>query len=584
MSLITKSGYGDVFILSRERTCLFTQPESVISCMNPEDVLDSLAEVDAAITRGFYVTGFLSYEAGWIFMDRQPKRILSGLPLLWFGLYKAPQVVQKPTVTLDSVPVMDWKPGISREVYLESVQRIRAYIQAGDTYQVNFTFPFYAPFEAGGRDLFTALYHAQPTDHAGYLDLGRFRIASLSPELFFRVEGERLVTRPMKGTLPRGCSPESDILMRNQLQESPKDRAENLMIVDLLRNDMGRISDIGSVAVEHLFDVERYATVWQMTSTIASKTGASFSEVMKALFPCGSVTGAPKLRTMEIIDEVEQYARGAYCGTIGWWGPDRRASFNVAIRTVTLDSESGLACYPVGGGITWGSTPDGEYAECLAKAAALLSPRPGFELLESLLFEGEYYLLEGHLERLGASAAYFDFPLCADGVREALTHLGKGLGTGRWKVRLLLDRQGRHRVEALPAPATHPVRIALAASPVSRHNTFLYHKTTCRDHYETALASRPGFDDVLLWNEEGELTETTTANIVALYNGTLVTPPVSCGLLPGVMRAEMLRRGEIREAVLPITALSEIGEIYLINSVRKKIPATVCGEGVQEGR
>ena len=577
MTTMPSARYGDILFVSRERSRCYSQPEAIITCTQPEAVVSCIAGVDAAIREGRHAAGFISYEAGWALMGRPLKRRPADLPLLWFGLYR--DVCVEPPPDCAEVPLpAPWCPAISREHYDACLARIRAYIEAGDTYQVNYTFPFHAPFSGDGARWFSALYAAQPTDHAAYLDLGRFNIISLSPELFFEVDGDRLITRPMKGTRRRAPFPEADQAAAEALAGSIKDRAENLMIVDLLRNDMGRISDIGSVKVERLFDVERYATVWQMTSTITSRSNASFAEMMTALFPCGSVTGAPKIRTMEIIEEVETYARGAYCGAIGWWGPNRQASFNVAIRTITLDTERQSAEYPVGGGITWESRTDQEYEECLTKAMGVSHPGLSFELLESLLYEDGFFLLEEHLDRLCASAAYFDIPLRRDAVRSALLEAGRTLANGPWKVRLLVNRRGERRIDIVPAPPARQMRVALAAEAVSRENLFLYHKTTRREHYEQALAGRPGADDVLLWNEEGELTETTRANIVARVNGELVTPPVACGLLPGVMRAEMLRRGEIREQVIPKSALPGIEELFLINSVRKKIPARLCGD------
>ncbi len=573
MTADTATRLGDVFFVSREKTLCFSRPVATITCNLLESVRDRLQELDKALAHGYHVAGFMSYEAGWGLLERTPCRTNPDMPLLWFGLYQAPRTHPYPGGLSLDFPKTQWRMGVSRHHYLRCIATLRAYIQAGDAYQVNYTFPMTAPFAGDPFAWFETLYLAQPTDHAAYLDLGRFKLLSLSPELFFEVNGEQLTTRPMKGTIKRGLFPAADQQAREQLLASAKEQAENLMIVDLLRNDMGRISDIGSVTVERLFEAERYRTVWQMTSTIQSRTRAPLSEILEALFPCGSVTGAPKLRAMEIIDEVETFARGAYCGTIGWWAPGRRASFNVAIRTLTLDTETGTAQYPVGGGITWDSTASAEYAECLAKATTVMRPDRPFELLETLLYENGYYLLEGHLDRLCASAAYFDIPLSRDDIKAALLQHGASLAAGRWKVRLLLNRQGRHRIEAAPAPEPKKIRLEVAKTPVSTDNLFLYHKTTRRAQYEAALAACPGVDDVLLWNERGELTETTCANIVAQFRGALVTPPVTCGLLPGVMRAELLRRGVVQEGILPRSSLQEITNLFLINAVRKIIPA-----------
>ena len=345
------------------------------------------------------------------------------------------------------------------------------------------------------------------------------------------------------------------------------------MIVDLLRNDMGCISEIGSVRVPRLFNIERYETVWQMTSTITSTTRASVPAILGALFPSGSVTGAPKVRTMQVIRDVERSPRGVYCGAIGWWAPERRAEFNVAIRTVTVDHETGIARYHVGGGITWGSTPEAEYEECHTKAAVLTQGRPEFELLESLLFDGGYFLLDEHLARLVSSAKYFDFDIEPDTIRAALMAAAATFGSAPLKVRLLLTRDGAFRIENVPATPAAPVRLGFAAEPVDDRNVFLYHKTTHRVVHEQAKATRPDCDDVVLWNQRGEITETTTANIVLNIGGQWLTPPVTAGLLAGTMRAHLLARGAIREAVLAKADLSRATAVALINSVRKWVEA-----------
>ncbi len=512
-------------------------------------------------------------------MGRRSAKRFREMPLVWFGVYADCVQERAPALTGETPPMLDWRPALTPDMYRQRLKAIRDYIQAGDTYQVNFTFPLTAVFEGDPEAWFYQLHAAQPTDYAAYLDMGRYKLLSLSPELFFEVDGRQITTRPMKGTMPRGPSVEEDGRARERLRQSVKDQAENLMIVDLLRNDLGRVSDTGAVRVDRLFEVERYATIWQMTSTIRAQSSAPLSSLVRALFPCGSVTGAPKIRTMEIIDEVEEQPRGVYCGALGWWGPDRQARFNVAIRTITLDVETHLAHYPVGGGVTWDSNAEGEYAECLAKAAVLSRQQAPFELLETLLYEDDgYFLLPAHLDRLCASADYFDVPLSRKTVEALLHQTARELAPGKWKVRLLANRRGQCRTETAPAPTPREMRIALAKSPVCRDCVFLHHKTTRREVYERALAEQPGYDDVLLWNEQGELTETTMANIVVAQGGELVTPPLSCGLLPGVMRRELLRQGVIREATLHRDDLAAGASFWLINSVRKKNPrATARG-------
>jgi len=358
------------------------------------------------------------------------------------------------------------------------------------------------------------------------------------------------------------------------LRNSEKNRAENLMIVDMMRNDLGKVAEVGSVEASNLFAVERYPTVLQMTSAVRSNTSAGLAEILTALFPGASITGAPKIRTMEIIAELEKGPRGVYCGAIGYLAPNRQAQFNLAIRTVTIDRKNGEAEYGVGGGITWGSESGEEYAECLTKARLLWVEPAQFELLESILWEpGEgYFLLEKHLERLGGSAEYFDHRFDPDEVRTRLSEVAGLFPPAPRKVRLRVARDGAIFIESAPlAPedSCRTWRVGLAASPVDPSDPLLYHKTTRREIYEAARAARPDCDDVFLWNPRGEITESTIANVVVRREGADFTPPLSAGLLPGTFRAHLLETGRIREKTIAISELPKAGEIFLINAVRK---------------
>jgi para-aminobenzoate synthetase / 4-amino-4-deoxychorismate lyase len=363
------------------------------------------------------------------------------------------------------------------------------------------------------------------------------------------------------------------------LAESTKDRAENLMILDMVRNDIGRIAELGSVRVPELFQIERYPTVYQMTSTVEGRTGASLGQIFAGLFPCASITGAPKVRTMQIIRELEPAPRGVYCGAIGYVAPGPRVRFNVAIRTAVVDKADGSVEYGVGGGIVWDSGPKSEYEECLAKARVLTHRRPEVELLETLLFEPQtgYVLLEGHLARLAESAEYFGFAYDPSAVTGALNNFAAGLCAPS-RVRLRLDPSGCCTLEAAAAPkadAQRAWRLRLAPHPVDSGDVFLYHKTTNRLVYERAALDRGDADDVLLWNQRGEVTETLIANVVAELDGRLVTPPIECGLLPGVMRAELLAKGIIAEKVIRVPDLSRCAALFVINSVRGRLAAKV---------
>jgi len=563
--------YGDIHFVSRSGTRCFRRPAKIITTRRIDEVRPCLDALAKHVDGGLTAAGFLSYEAAPAFDPAFRCHAPSLLPLLWFGLYDGPADVEADDDTeFEAGP---WEPSMARAEYIERVQRLRELIAAGDSYQVNFTFPLRAAFRGSTLAWFRALCNAQPTDYAAHLNAGRHHIVSVSPELFVDRAGTTLRVRPMKGTAPRGRYPQEDEVNAQRLAASEKDRAENVMIVDLLRNDLGRVSETGSVRVERLFDVERYPTVWQMTSTIAAESRRAMPEVLAALFPSGSVTGAPKVRTMAIIRDAECGPRGVYCGAIGWWEPSGRATFSVAIRTATVDTETGIAEYPVGSGITWDSSPDGECDECLAKAAVLTVQRPGFALLESIFYDdGNYLLLERHLERLADSARYFDFACDIDAVRHQLMSAVGTLPDGPQKIRVLVDRAGAIHVESASAPENRGVRLGLTRNPVDSTDVFLFHKTTHRAIYEAARASRPDCDDVLLWNERGEITESTTANVAIDLDGRLVTPPVSCGLLAGTFRAELIARGEIHEATVTKDDLARCRAIFLVNSVRRWIP------------
>jgi para-aminobenzoate synthetase/4-amino-4-deoxychorismate lyase len=472
----------------------------------------------------------------------------------------------------------DWHPTITRGEYEDALCAIHEAIAAGEVYQVNYTFRLRAPFSGDLLTLFWQLYECQPVPYAAYLDTGAHAIASLSPELFFALDGERITTRPMKGTAPRGLTRADDLQHAERLTRCPKNRAENLMIVDMARNDLGRIARIGSVRVPRLFEAERYATLWQMTSTVVACTDAPLPEIFRALFPAASITGAPKIRATHVIHALERAPRGVYTGAIGVVLPDRHAQFNVAIRTLHYDKVAAQLTFGVGSGIVWDSEQVAEYEECLTKAQVLFAPRPAFELLETLLWRRGrgYFLLEAHLQRLRDSADYFGFALDADAVRHQLLTVAERFTAPRYRVRLRVNRYGEAQVEHAPlAPERRVWRVALAHEPVNPREVFLYHKTTHRQVYERARAAQPDCDDVILWNTRGEITESTLANVVVRVDGRYYTPPVECGLLAGVYREHLLQRGLLRERVLTPDDLRRAEAVYLINSVRGRVRVEV---------
>ncbi len=547
----------------------FQKPITVLETQVLSEVENVLEAVDRYTSQGFYAAGFVSYEAAPAFRPEMKVRPGVRMPLVWFGIFEKKQASLDDEASYD---VSGWSLEGSESAYAKGVQRIREAIEEGDTYQVNYTERLTANFQGSAPAFYRQLARNQQADYGAYVDTGHHQILSASPELFFRIDGSRIRTKPMKGTAPRGKIKEEDDASVKALLESEKERAENLMIVDLLRNDISRLTLPGTVQVTKLFEAERYPTVHQLTSTIEGelKSGLGVVDWFRALFPCGSITGAPKISTMRYIAELEQTPREVYCGAIGYITPEKNAVFNVPIRTVAIDSGSGAARYGVGGGITWDSTSEGEYQELLSKARVLTERRPEFSLLESLgLQDGVYPLYARHLSRLEESAAYFGFPLNRQKFHHELEAIAARHAAGDFKVRVTADAAGCLKAEAQPAaPIEQPVNCWLAQSAVDSEDVFLYHKTTNRRMYEEHQAQAASAFSVLLWNERGELTEFTIGNLVVEQNGCFYTPPVSSGLLAGTYRQELLESGRIHEKVLKKDELDLFDAIWFINGVR----------------
>lgn len=494
-----------------------------------------------------------------------------GLPLAWFALFgKRCEVVAGEGLPQGAVPSPQVTPECCQMAYDHAVSRIHEAIGQGETYQINYTFTLQGNCQLDPLPFYRQLLQSQQPAFGAFLQIGSHTILSASPELFFSVQDGVITTRPMKGTASRGRYPAEDVLQVQCLRNSPKEQAENLMIVDLLRNDLGQIAKTGSVQTTALFDVESYPTVHQMTSTIAARLQpeTGMVDIFRALFPCGSVTGAPKRSSMALIAELEAHPRGVYCGAIGYLAPEGEACFSVAIRTLLLDHHTNRISMGVGSGITWDAEPLAEYAECLTKAVFLQQgERP--RLLESLLLvDGVYPRLEHHLERLCWSAGRLGYVCDRQRIRQVL--LGHaGYGNGVQKTRLLLAINGDCEIESSALqPLREPLRIAVSAHPVDPDDLMLYFKTEQRELYDAARCEYPAADEVLLCNAKGELTEGSFTNLVLKLDNRLVTPPLACGLLPGIMRQELLEQGIVSEQVLYPADLLRADEIWLINSVR----------------
>ena len=578
----------------------------VVMATTPGDVLGALHEVESAVRRGMWAAGYVTYEAApgldpALPVKGEPADDPAGTggvgedggpPLVWFGVFRHRREVGRLTPRqMRPAPyhISAWRSEVERTEYDEQVDRIRRHIEMGETYQVNYTFRLSAAFSGDAFQLYRDLALAQRGAYGAYLDIGRHAIVSASPELFYAQEGSHIEVRPMKGTIARGRWPGEDRLLGDELARSSKDRAENLMIVDLLRNDLGRIAEFGSVQVHDLFSLERYETVWQLTSRISAtvRPDVGLPGLFTALFPSGSVTGAPKRRTMELITEIERSRRGVYCGAVGYLAPGDggpgRTVFNVAIRTVTVDKTEGAARYGVGGGITWDSRSESEYEEARVKAQLLAERRPEFSLLETIRWDPGtgFAWRDRHIDRILGSAEYFRFPAERATLEAVLDDAVAGAVEPN-RVRLLVRRDGAAEAMALPHPVRfsdgpdaggEPLGFAIDDAPVSPQNVLLFHKTTARGTYDERLKRHPYADDVVLVNDRGEVTEFTIGNLAVLRDGLWVTPHLDSGCLPGIYREVLLGRGLLHEAVVTRDDLLTADAVAFLNSVQGWRPA-----------
>lgn len=556
--------------------CAFDMPQQTLVAHTPEQVRPVLEAVDRLARQGLWCVGYLRYEAAPAFdaalaVHATP---LTDGPLAWFGVYAQAQAWPADNST---APVeVHWQPPLARADFDANMARIHQAIAAGDLYQINYTAPLHGTLQGEALALFHALQRAQPGGYAAFIDNGFEQLLSVSPELFFDWDGTRILARPMKGTAPRGADAAEDAQLSAQLRASPKERAENVMIVDLIRNDLSRIAEPFSVKVPQLFRIEALPTVLQMSSDVTASTraGTTLAEVFAALFPCGSITGAPKVQAMRLIRALEPAPRGVYCGAIGVVRPGGHATFNVAIRTVTLRGTA--ARCGIGSGITADATAEGEWREWQTKRAFLERASQPFELLETLRLEdGQLRDAPLHLARLARAAQHFAYPYNAQQIDTALAQVTQAHPQGVWRVRLLLSASGEARAQAFALEATPArVHLQLAASAFeAAPSEFVRYKTTRRQHYEAMAPTAPGVFDTLLWNAQGELTECTRANIALRLDGRWLTPPLRCGLLDGVARARYLQEGRIEEACIRLEDLQRAQGLAVFNSLRGWIEA-----------
>lgn len=580
----------------------FGPPCAVLAAHTLAEVRPLLDAVQAAARQGQWCVGYVAYEAAPAFDAALAAHAPDG-PLAWFAVYDQALPWPADDAGAQGDASVQWQASCSREAFGASVAQIQQAIADGELYQVNLTAPLIGqwtgePPANAARALFAALQRAQPGGYAAFIDTGDAQLLSVSPELFFdwqdvgegegEGDGGRILARPMKGTAARGDTPALDAAQAAALRASPKERAENVMIVDLLRNDLSRIAQPFSVRVPALFHTQALPSVWQMTSDVQANTraGTTLADVFGALFPCGSVTGAPKVRAMQMIRTLEPAPRGVYCGAIGVVRPGRpdqgiRATFNVPIRTVAVQSNQ-LRC-GIGSGITSGALADAEWQEWRDKRKFLERASQPFDLLETLALEGgQLRHLNEHLQRLATAAAHFAYPW--DGVkagrclRELAQAQSQADSQGLWRVRLLLDVRGNARAEAFAIDASPAqVRLQLADRPLPEsHSEFVRFKTTRRAHYDAFTPTAPGVFDTVLFNAQGEITECTRGNVAMRLDGQWVTPPLTCGLLPGVGRALALCEGRLVEAVVRLEDVSRVQVWAFVNSLRGWIAAEIA--------
>ncbi len=546
----------------------FDTPRQTLVAHTIAEVRPLLDAVQALSNEGFWCVGYVRYEAAPAFDPAFQVHAADG-PLAWFGVYE--QALDWPEEDAQAEAVVSWHSDITRARFDQQMQDIHRAIAAGELYQVNYTAAIEGALQGDALALFGAMRRAQPQGYAAWLNTGFEQVLSVSPELFFDWHAGHLLTRPMKGTAPRGTDAADDEALRQKLLNSPKERAENVMIVDLIRNDLSRVAQPFSVKVPSLFQIQTLPTVLQMVSDVQalSRDGTTLADVFTALFPCGSITGAPKVQAMQMIQALEPQPRGIYCGAIGVVRPGGHATFNVAIRTVTVRATR--ARCGIGSGITADATANDEWQEWRHKRAFLERASQPFELLETLRLEdGHWRDAPAHLARMARAAAHFGYPFRPQQIAQALQHCVLTHPKGLWRVRLLLAAHGEPsaQVMALPMSPTHVVLQLGQTAFEAADSEFVRFKTTRRAHYEAVAPTTPGVFDTLLWNRHGEITECTRGNVALLLQGRWVTPPLRCGLLDGIARAHYLHTHRLVEACVRVEDLPRVQALAFINSLR----------------
>jgi para-aminobenzoate synthetase/4-amino-4-deoxychorismate lyase len=567
---------------SKSSSYLFSNPKEIIPIYNKNDLNNSLPLVDDYLEKGLRGYCLIEYEAGYL-MEEKLEKLLpeKEQKLMQFFFFEEKDITKIKSVFVEFdateqnvYTVSDFKLKTSQSKFFNDVQRIKKYIEEGDTYQVNYTIKSEFNFSGSYSSLFNNLVFNQSANYSAFINNENNIIVSLSPELFIHVDNKKIVTKPMKGTLSRTKNIKSDSLKEYELRNSQKNMAENVMIVDLLRNDLGKFCKYGSVKVDELYGIETYESLFQMVSTVQGRlvNGTSLGEMIKYIFPCGSITGAPKIRTMEIIKELEGDRRGIYTGAIGMISK-KESVLNVAIRTIKIEKETGIGEMGLGSGIVWDSEPEKEYTETLLKGDFITAPLKEFEIFETMLLDdGEIFLFDDHMERLKSAAKFFLFKINENKITKTLfKKIDKKYSKGKYKVRVTLNKWGKETynftfVNLIP----DVVKIIISDKTVDSENKFQYFKTTIRGLYISELTkyNRAGYFEVIFFNEKDELAEGCTTNIFIKKNDVWLTPPISSGILPGIYRNHfMYSQKDVKETIITINDLLHADEIMLVNSV-----------------
>ena len=584
---------------SQSKNLLFTNPQYEIIARSEDELADALDEIERYKKQGLYLCGYLSYEAGYYFIDKVIERVVNKTntkktpepeppkqPLLYFIAFKDIHRADRDEVEAcfnrskpypeSNLCLYDMQLNVEKPDYLKAISKIKEYISAGDTYQINYTLKYKFKLQGTPASLYKALRKNQPVEFGALLHFPESKIVSLSPELFIKKGGNTLTSKPMKGTAKRGKTKVEDTAIVEFLKQDSKTLSENVMIVDLIRNDFGRICKTGTVKVKNLFQVQTFKTLHQMISTVKGTLDKehSFKDLLHALFPCGSITGAPKIRTMEIINELEKEPRGIYTGAIGYLMPDDDFYFNVPIRTITIDKKNQCEM-GIGSGIIYESNAEAEYEECLLKADFLTSLNKDFYLIESFRLDADkekFVNIEQHLKRLSHSAQSFGFNLNIEGIKEELNTIKNKLKNGLYKIRLTAHQNGEININhsLVTNDPNQTKKVTINKDKVDRWSIFQHHKTSRREHYDQAYnkAEKNGFYDVIFFNEDAQLVEASRHNIFLKKDGEYFTPPLAAGALNGIERQSFMLKHHAREIILTKNDLLNADEILLTNSVR----------------